>query len=94
MRQSKSSFGFIVDALPEETAAPSGRISASSLLGHARFRPVTLPLCDREPGEVDRACGNDLDTDAEKQERRQAGNDPSPFLSDELGNPIGVAVAE
>ena len=52
------------------------------------------PVFDREPREVDRACGNDLDTDAEKQERRQAGDDPSPFLSDELGKPVGVTVAE
>jgi hypothetical protein len=51
-------------------------------------------LCDREPGEVDRARGNDLDTNAEKQERRQAGNDPNPFLSDELCKPISVTVAE
>jgi hypothetical protein len=51
-------------------------------------------LFDRESGEVDRACGNDLDTDAEKQERRQAGDDPSPFLSDELGEPVGVTVAD
>ena len=60
----------------------------------ANDRPVASSLCDREPGEVDRARGYDLDTDAEKQERRQAGNDPSPFLSDELGKPIGVSVAE
>jgi hypothetical protein len=51
-------------------------------------------LCDREPGEVNRARGNDLNTDAEKQERRQAGDDPSPFLSNELGKPFGVTVAE
>ena len=60
----------------------------------ATDRPVASPLCDREPGKVNCACGNDLDTDAEEQERREARNDPSPFLSDELGKPIGVAVAE
>ena len=47
-----------------------------------RLRGGPSPLLGREPGDVDHACGNDLDTDAEKQEGRQAGNDPSPFLSD------------
>lgn len=59
-----------------------------------RLRGGPSPLLGREPGDVDHACGNDLDTDAEKQERRQAGDDPNPFLSDESSKPVGVTVAE
>src|SRR6516162_2217841 len=84
----------LIDAVRTRLPSLAGVSRHHRCCGDAGFRPVASSLCDREPGEVNRARGNDLDTDAEKQEGRQAGNNPSPFLSDELGKPIGVAVAE
>lgn len=71
-----------------------GRPHGGAFPAVCRLRGGPSPLLGREPGEVDHACGNDLDTDAEKQERRQAGDDPNPFLSDESSKPVGVTVAE